>query len=164
MEDQKVKIAGRPLLDWEVDEFMKHDRSPAWYIVAAVIGLSLIIYAVATANFLFAVIMLMIGIIILISSFTEPNAIEVFITTMGVVVGDSFYEYKDIKDFAVIYEPPEVNLLYLNFKSPWQPVMAIPLKELDPNTVREILLNYLAEDLEQEEERLTDVLRRLYKL
>lgn len=164
MEEKKVKMAGQPLINWEVDEFTKHNRSKFWYIIVAVFGLSLIIYAVATANFLFAVIILMTCIILLITSFTEPNKIEIFITTIGVVVGDVFYEYRDIKDFSVIYEPPNVNVLYLNFKSPWQPVMSIPLHELDPNTIRETLLNFIEEDLDLEEEHLTDVLRRLYKI
>jgi hypothetical protein len=161
---QRIKLAGQELLGWQVDEFIRHNRTTAWYLVAATIGLTLLIYAIATANFLFAVIVLMIGLILLVTSFTEPARIEIHVTNLGVVIGGTFYEYKDMKSFAVIYQPPEIRVLYLNFRSPWQPVLSIPLEEMDPNQVRETLLTYLTEDQEQDDERLTDTLRRLYKL
>ena len=62
MEAEQLEInIGTPQLEWEVDEYPAHQRSKVWYILAAVVGVALIIYAVATANFLFAVIILMVG-------------------------------------------------------------------------------------------------------
>ena len=155
---------GRRLISWHVDEYRRQERSRLWYIVAAILGFVLIIYAIATSNFLFAVIILMIGIITLISSFKEPDAIEVIITTTGIVIGNDYYEYKKIKDFSIVYEPPEVKLLYLDFHSPWHPLVSVPLEDVDPNVVREQLLPFTQEDLNRNEEHLTDVLQRLYKL
>jgi hypothetical protein len=156
--------AGRHLLSWQVDEYPRATRSGRWYAAACVIGAALIIYAIASADFLFAVIVLMLGIIYLVSTFREPERVDVTLTDGGVVLGTTFYEYRDIKDFSLVYEPPAVKNLYLEFVSPWRPLLTIPLEETDPNVLRETLLPYCKEDLERTRETLTDAMRRVYKL
>jgi len=163
-EEQLQVDIGRPVLEWEVDEYAKHDRSKVWYIIGAVVGVFLVIYAISTANFLFAVIILMLGIVTLLSTFLPPDRIVVIVTTTGVVVGDMYYDYEAIRDFSIAYDPPEVKYLYLEFHSPWQPLISIPLEEMDPNAIRENLLPFCFENLDRTEESLTDVMRRVYKL
>lgn len=164
-QQQKEEIdIGEVLLAWEVDEFPRHERSRTWYIISTFIGVALIVYAVATANFLFAVIILMVGVIMLVSSMKKPEKVPVMITSTGVLVDDLYYDYDAIRDFSIAYEPPDVKLLYFDFFSAFHPLLSIPLEEMDPNEVRELLLPYCAEDLHRTEERLTDVARRLYKL
>jgi hypothetical protein len=156
--------AGRPLVAWEIDEYPRQTRSRNWYLITGLIGIALIIYAVATANFLFAVIILMIGVITMISDFKEPDRVTVMVTTTGLVVGDTYYDFRAIRDFSIAYEPPEVKLLYLTFRQGWQPMLAIPLEETDPNAVRRELLPFCLENLDRTSETLTETLRRVYKL
>ncbi|MBI4599252.1 hypothetical protein HY734_03610 [Candidatus Uhrbacteria bacterium] len=155
---------GSPLLSWEVDEYPRHERSRTWYIAGAVVGVLLIVYAIATANFLFAVIILMVGIITLLSTFQDPEKVDVVLTTTGVVIGNSFHDYQEMKDFSIAYSPPDVKLLYLDFQKLWHPMVSIPLEDTDPNEVRGILLQYCPENLNRTDETLTDMIRRLYKL
>ena len=165
MEQEEVQInIGSPQLEWEVDEYPMHQRSKLWYILAAVIGVALIVYAISTANFLFAVIILMVGVITLLSSFVPPDRVPVLITNTGVVVSDMYYDFQAIKDFSIAYDPPHVKNLYFEFHSPWQPLLTVPLEDIDPNEIRDLLLPYCLENLQRVEENLTDVLRRLYKL
>lgn len=155
---------GRALVAWEVDEYPRQTRSRRWYAIAGLIGVALIIYSVATANFLFAVIILMIGIITLISDFKTPDRVQVGITTTGLVVGDSYHDFRSVRDFSIAYEPPEVKLLYVTFRQAWQPMVSIPLEDVDPNVVRRELLPYCLENLDRTSETLTEVVRRVYKL
>ena len=163
MEDHETIHVGDRLVSWEVDEYMRHTRSRRWYILSSILGAALIIFAIATSNFLFAVIILMIGVITLITTFTEPERINVIVTTTGIVVGDAYYDYQAIRDFSLAYEPPDVKHLYVDFNDLWKPLLAIPLEHVDPNSVREELLPYVIENLERTEERLTDAVRRVYK-
>lgn len=155
---------GEPMIGWDVDEFEQHQRSPGWYVLMAILGVALIIYSIATANFLFAVIILMVGVIMLLATFTKPERAEVVITNTGVIVGDMYYDYQSIKDFSLAYDPPEIKLLYLDFHSSWHPLLTIPLEDIDPNEVRESLLPFCVENIHRTEEGLTDTIRRLYKL
>ncbi len=163
-EEDNFLHLGEPITNWEVDEYPRHFRSRTWYIVASVVGAGLIVYAIATANFLFAVLILMTGVITLLSTFKDPDRIPVVLTTTGIVVGDMYYDYQSIRDFSIAFEPPHVNTLYLDFHSSWHPILSVPLEDLDPNDVRETLLPFIFENFERTDETLTDLMRRLYKL
>jgi len=167
MEDNSNNIYteyGKILATWQVDEFPNHDRSRVWYALGAIIAVGLIVYAIFTANFLFAVIILLAGLVTMLSTFKPPEKLDVAITSTGVIVGDHYHPFKEIKDFSIAYEPPVVKLLYFDFVSPWTPLISIPLEDNDPNYVRECLLPFCLENLERSEETLTDYVRRLYKL
>ncbi len=161
---QEINPYGQTIIGWEVDEYTRHQRSVFWYIAITIIGVGLIIYALMTANFLFAVIILMFGIISFLSGMREPQRIEVVITNMGALIGPTFYPFKDLRNFSIVYEPPEVKTLYIDFHSGWRPFMSVSLEETDPNVVREALLPYVTEDLKRNDETLTDMLTRMYKL
>ncbi len=156
--------AGDELISWETWEFPQHERSKQWYVITAIISVGLIIYAIMTANFVFAIIILMMGVVMLINSLRKPERVRVYITTLGVVVGNEFHSYKEIKDFSIIYEPPDVKILYVDFVSRWHALISVPLEDVNPNDVRASLLPYAFENIEREEESLTDLVSRLYKL
>ena len=68
-EDRSLGKYGTALVSWEVDEYPHHERSRRWYLIAGAISLALIIYAIMTANFLFALIILMVDIIFILMIF-----------------------------------------------------------------------------------------------
>lgn len=155
---------GRVLFAWETWEFPPVERSTQWYVIASAAGLGMLIYALLTANFVFALIIVMFAVIMLMRDLKKPARVQAAITTDGVVFNNEFYPYKDIKDFSVIYEPPEVSNLYIGFHSRLSPLMSIPLEDADPNEVRTQLLPFVFENLERDSESLTDTLSRVYKL
>lgn len=156
--------AGEELYGWKTWEFLPHERSPLWYIFAAVLSVTLIIYAIWTTNYMFAIIILMMGIIFLIGNLRKPKVVDIHITTMGLVMNDKFYAYEEIKDFALVYAPPDIKWLYVDFNKVWMPMLTIPLENADPNIVREAMTPYAFENIELEEETLTDLVRRVYKV
>ena len=99
-----------------------------------------------------------------ISTFKAPDKVGVMITTSGIIVSDLFYDYKSIRDFSIVHEPPDVSILYLDFHSSLHPLMSVPLEEMDPNLVRDALIPFVLENFHRDEETLTDLMRRLYKL
>jgi hypothetical protein len=155
---------GRVLLAWETWEFPPVERSTRWYVIAAAAGLGMIIYALLTTNFVFALIIVMFAVIMLMRDLKKPVRVQAAITTDGVVFNNEFYPFGDIKDFSVIYEPPAVSNLYLGFVGRLSPMMSISLDDADPNEVRAQLLPYVFENLDRDSESLTDALSRVYKL
>ena len=155
---------GESLVAWEVDEFPQHTRSRMWYILASLVSIGLIVYSVVTSNFLFAIIILMGGVLLFLSTFLKPERIPIVITSTGIVVGDMFYDYQSVRDFSIVYDPPDVKLLYLDFYALSHPLISVPLEDVDPNIVRARLLTFCIENLNRNEEGLTDLVRRVYKL
>jgi hypothetical protein len=155
---------GRVLASWEFAEFIKQDRGLAWYIGAGLVGAMLIIYSLVTANYLFALIVIITVFIILINSLKEPIKMNFSITEDGLLLEKRFYSFRDIKRFWIIYEPPRVKTIYFDFNSALRPKLSIPLMDQNPLSIRQIALEYLEEDLKEENESGTDALEKLLKL
>ena len=154
---------GQVLFSWSFSEFPRYERNQSWYVWLAVAVIFLLIYSFFAANFLFGLITLITALIILL--FHQTNGkVEFRITEDGILVNQRFYEYKTLKNFYIIYEPPEVKTLYFEPKSIFSPRVPIDLGSQDPVKIREILKQYLAEDLERENEPLSDQTSRLLKL
>lgn len=152
-------------ITWFVPEYEKHERSKRWYIIAAVVGVFLIVTAIYTKNFLFAGIIIIASLIIILNDGNEPLEIKISLTDDGVQVGSKFYDYDEVKDFAIVYKPKiGVKNLYFEFKSPIKPRISIPLFDLDPIAIREKLLKYLPENLERTDQSLSEGLSKLLKL
>ncbi|HOX60555.1 MAG TPA: hypothetical protein PLV72_00935 [Candidatus Magasanikbacteria bacterium] len=151
-------------LEWTVSEYEQYSRGPYWYIIMGSIGLFLVIYAVFTGNFMFALVIILSAIILFLQSHQMPNQIKFQITDTGVVLGRKFYAYSEFKDFYLFYNPPEVKTLFLQPISVMQPTLRVPLLDQDPTEVKFALRQYLAEDAERSEEPTSDTLSRRFKI
>ncbi|MFC1663236.1 hypothetical protein ACFL04_03695 [Patescibacteria group bacterium] len=155
---------GKVVLNWQFPEFPSYKRSQVWYISAAIVGAILVIWSIATNNYLFAIIIVMLGVIIIAQSRRKPHNVVVEITEDGVVLGNDFYQYRDIKNFYLVYEPPVTKKLFIIFKSSIRPSLPIQLENENPVKVRQALRQYIDEDLDKESEPTTDSLSRLMKI
>jgi hypothetical protein len=155
---------GDILAAWEFPEFIKYQRGKLWYISFTIVFLAMLIYAYFSDNLLFAIILVIFAVLYLSSVKEEPITMETAITEGGVFIGSKFIDYEDLRSFYVIYYPPEIKTLYLETKSFLRPRIAIPLENENPVHIREILLEYLDEDLEREEEPATEGISRIFKL
>ncbi len=156
--------AGAEILHWETWEYPPMERSRRWYVIASIIALAILLYALLTANFVFAVIVLMFAVIQLLRDLRKPARVDVHITTAGIVFGNDFYPYESFRDFSIVYYPPDVKILYVAFTGIMNPTLTIPLEDVNPNDVRESLVPYAFENLNRNREYLTDLVSRLYKL
>lgn len=160
----KKEEHGKVLASWTFPEFIQYQRGMGWYIIIGLVGIGLLIWTILTANFLFALIIILVAIITLLHSRRQPAKIAIQITEDGIKVSSKFYEWGDLKNFWIIYEPPEVKTLYINSKSNLTPPLSVPLEEENPVEIRKILLTWLEEDLTQDHESATDQLEKWIKL
>jgi hypothetical protein len=163
--EQNNRVFGEIHEEWVVPEFDKHERSKAWYISASIIAILMMIFAFFTANFLFAVIIIVTALIVILHDGQEPGEIKVKITDNGVVLGRNFYEYDEIKDFSVIHKPQYgIKNLYLNFNNILRHRITIPLNGIKPLQIRKILLQYLPEDMERTDPPISESISRFFKI
>lgn len=155
---------GKTLISWKFSEYKNHKRGFLWYVLAFIIIAGLLLYSVFSVNFLFGVIVILMVIIYFFYFTRQPRKIDLKITEDGIELDGKFYSYKELKKFWVIYDPPKVKNLYLDFKSISKPLISIPLEDQNPVEVRKALLDYLEEDIEKEEESASDGLSRILKL
>jgi len=165
VQNKEIIDYGEPFASWQAPEYEKHDRSKLWYILASIIVLLLLLFSFFTVNFLFAVIIIIAAIIIILHDSREPAMVDINLTDEGVIIGRRFYDYDEFKDFSIVYKPRrEVKNLYFEFKNSLRHRLSIPLLNMNPLSIRENLLKYLAEDLERTDEPLSEGLAKMFKL
>ncbi len=156
---------GDVLFYWTMPEFHLHERGPFWYIAFFVLGIALILWAIFTANYIFAVFLVLLGIWMVMQHFRDPENVPIVILTTGIAIGDHYHAWDEIEHFSIVYDPPSVKTLYIDFMKAWRPVASIDIPdEVDPNALREALHEFVDENIERKDELLTDFIRRLYKL
>ena len=164
MEQAKINY-GEVLHSWIVPEYVKHERSRLWYVVASVVGFILIIYSFFSANFLFAVIIIVGTLIIIIHDGQKPARVKVAVTDEGIVIGRAFYDYNELKNFAVVEKKNEkIKNLYFEFKSALRQRLSIPLDGMEINDLKTTLLKRLSLDKERTDIPVSEQLSRLLKL
>jgi len=149
---------------WESPAYDRHERGKRWYIIMSVVAILLVAYAIWNANFLFAFIILIAAIILVLAGNEKPQKILVQIGHNGIVRNGDFLSFDEIENFAIIYQPPHIRVLYIEPKSFFKPRMRVYLGEQDPVTIREHLRDYVQEDLDLRDEHASDILAKLFKL
>ncbi|OGY41779.1 MAG: hypothetical protein A2Y82_02805 [Candidatus Buchananbacteria bacterium RBG_13_36_9] len=154
---------GRVYFEWAVPEYLTHERSMGWYLVMLISAIALVIYCIFTANFLFALVIILVVFIVFLRSYYPPKDLNFQITEEGILLGNQLFTYDKIKNFYIIYKPPLVKKLFFTLKG-FAPDLSIMLYDNNPLPIREKLLEYLQEDLEKEIETMDDIFEILLKL
>ena len=157
------KAAGTPTISWRFPDAPQHQRTPRWYFWAGLAGAGLVIWGLWSGNPFFSLLVVLFGLTTYLVQ-RRPNWLQCVITADGVQIGDAFYPYRELRQFYIVYQPPEVKNLYLEFRSALRPKAVIPLEDQHPVAVRHLLMDYLEEDLSREEEPILDHLSRILKL
>lgn len=155
---------GDTLHEWILSEFEEHERGHLWYFLVISVGVVLVLIAIFSDNFLFALIIILGAIIMFLQHHQEPQRVLFQITELGIVLGKKFYSFSELNDFYIIYQPPRVKALFIGTKSIARPTLRIPLYSQNPIEIRHTLLQHLDEDLEKEEEPLSESIVRHWKL
>lgn len=164
IQPQSDENAHKSLLSWDFLERPKYRRGRLWHAVMLGVGIGLLIYSLISANFLFALIIVIFALVVYVSAVYEPSRIRFVITEDGIQVGESYYPFREIDRFWFFYEPPIARSLYLDFRGFVRPRLRVDLETQDPNAVRALLGQYIREELEDTDEPMADTLARLLKI
>ena len=152
------------LLAWEFDEYDHYDRGMWWYVIAGGVCVALLLYAVFSGNFLFALVVIMGAVLIYIKTIVHPKKVAFAITETGVVIHKTAYSFRDLKTFWFCYHPPAIKKMYLEFQGYMHPRLSIGLEDQDPNDVRELIGRFVREDADKEDEPASDIVGRILKI
>jgi hypothetical protein len=159
----KSNSYGKSFLNWEFPDRVYYERGWKWHLFLVIITGAMLFYSILTANFMFVLVIVLFIVIIVFINRRPEMKVAVSITERGIVVGSKFYPFGDIKKFYIIYEPPAVKKLYLEFKS-FRPYLAISIEDTSPIILRELLLEYLPEDKTKDSEPPSETIERLLKI
>lgn len=157
-------IEAQDLFVWEAPAYERQERGPRWYLAMIVVAMGFVGYAIWTANYLFAFIILILAIVLVLAGNEKPKRILIQIGQNGIVINGDFVSFDDIRHFAIVYQPPMVKVLYIYPRGTAFRRHRLYLGEQNPVEIREFLRQYLEEDLDLREEHFSDILGKLLKL
>ena len=139
------------LVEWETEEFDKHERSTVWYLGFGTILLLALAYTVYIGQWLLSALIVMVGVSIYLSGRIKPNKIKCLINERGVSIGDKQFGYDQLKTFwfSKTEEGIKLNLITI-FRL--MPVVSIKItNELEPK-IREALMSVIPESKNKKED------------
>ncbi len=155
---------GQEFLAWEYDVRPNYQHGKWWYLGMVGGGCLLLILAIYSANFLFALITLMFVLVVYLASVAVPERRRCAVTEEGIVIGNRLYPYKELQPFWFAYNPPTVKKLYIPLNNRFNTLLSVHLDNIHPNQVRNALLPYIPEDPDNEGEPPIDQFVRFLKL
>jgi len=161
---QLTSDQGGILASWEIPEFTKHERKASWFIYFSIALVALLAYSYYTANPLFAIIIVLFVIIFFATERGKPKTLVFAITPDGIMIANKLMAWRSLQNFYIIYYPPRIKNLYFQPKNSLRSVVNIPLETQNPVEIRQLLLQFLPEDLQKEEIPTSEGISHLLKL
>lgn len=143
---------------WDAPEYIYVEKTADWYWSLGIITAALAGIAIWQGNFLFALIALVGGFAVALYAVRKPRTIHISISIRGIEIDSRIYPYESLDSFWIFYHPGGVKELSIMSEKMFMPRIPAPLGAIDPNDVRELLLEFLPE--KRQEESLVDVITR----
>lgn len=133
-----------PLISWVAKEHFKTDKNNDWYWSVGIITITASALAFIFGNFIFGVLIIVGVVSLIIHGKRENRDIYCEINDRGVVVDNVLYPFLTLESFWIDAEEYPSKIILKSLKT-FSPYIIVHIDEVDPEQVRDILLNYIAE-------------------
>ncbi len=162
--NQENQQLSEVVFSWKCHDYVKYTKNALWYLISLLVIGVMVAWAIYTVNYLFAIFLVLFYLVVILYEFHEPKIVDCVVTPDGIKHGKSFFFFKNIDSFFIIYQDVGLKNLYFDFKNPLRGRLVIDLDGLDAVKIREYLLQFLKEDLGREAEPLSEQLRRFLRI
>jgi hypothetical protein len=138
------------LFEWNAHEHVHQFKNVKWFSIFAI---AITLLASLTIG--------MIGLYMFIAAQQKPSVIRYRLMTGGVALNNVLYHYKDLDAFNIIYEPRNVKTVLVRSNKRLAPLIYMEIGDADPVAIRDVLVEFVREDIHLEEPVLDIWARRL---
>jgi hypothetical protein len=134
-------------ISWQHHEHAHIERSVDWFWSVGIITTGALILCIFFKLFLFAIIIILFVFLAFNNARRKPPLLRFEINRKGVRAGNTLYPYSMLESFWV--EDTEFrDVILFRSKKPFSPILSIPFDstEIDPELIRDYLLDYLNEE------------------
>lgn len=147
-------------LSWQALEYEHVEKSSDWYWAVGIIAFSIALISIILGNIIFAIVIVISTFALLVSANRKPKLVEFSLSKQGLHIDDEFYQYNTLKSFWVDNNSHHDGRSQLFFRPRGMTaqIIHIPLDDIDPDEVRDYLLDMLLE-----EEHVESVLHKIFE-
>jgi len=139
----------QPLISWDAPEHLHIEKTNDWYWSVGIITITAASLAIIFNNFVFGILILVAAFALVVHAAKKPKMVRCEINDRGIVLDDILYPFLTLESFWIDAHEQPSKILVKSHKT-FMPFIVIYIEEVDPEHVREILLNYIAETEHQE--------------
>lgn len=162
-EENKEVAHNKVLLEWKTPEFITHPKGKSWFLIAGLLILVLIAYALFTGSATMTIVFIVLTGVYYLTHNQAPDIIDIQITELGIYVDKTFHPFNAISHFWIVYHPPYVQTLNFRIGQNRFSKVTVQLNQQDPAEVRRALAREIPE-VEGEGESMMDLLIRMLRL
>ncbi len=141
-------------LEWSTFEYHYHEKSADWFWAVGIIAISIAATSLILGNILFAIFIVVAAFALCIVATKKPHLMECRITDRGVILNNMMYPYETIESFwvedhthlAELHNIHHTPKMFIKSKRFFMPYIIVPIDSFPPETVRDVLFNFLPEE------------------
>ncbi len=152
-------MATEALISWNAPSHYYVEKKPDWYWAVGIITLALAVVALLFGQIITGVFVIVAAAALVLHASRPPKIISYEINDRGIVVDEVLYPFLTLESFCIPHDELPPKLLVKSRKM-FMPYIVIYIEEVDPESVREVMLRYIAER-QHREPMLKYVLERL---
>ncbi|MFH0928671.1 MAG: hypothetical protein V1821_04335 [bacterium] len=147
---------------WEVEALEVEKRSKVWWTVTILVVLGLFGYALISANFAFAVMLVMLIVVFVLIQQRQEKMHQVVVADQGILVNTTLFPYRNIREFFIA---EDLGHLYLTLNRAFGSCVHVGISpDVDLGELRMTLREHAVENAAKHEEPLIDLIARKLKL
>ena len=139
----------QPLIAWDAPEHIHTEKNSDWYWAVGIITITASVLAIMFSNIIFGILILVSAFALIVHASQKPRIFHYEINDRGVMINDILYPFLTLESFWINAHDAQPKILIKSHKT-FMPYITIYIEDVDPEKVRDTLLNYIAETEHQE--------------
>ncbi|MFA6404590.1 MAG: hypothetical protein WCW03_01150 [Candidatus Paceibacterota bacterium] len=151
-------MATEALVSWNATEHIHTEKGADWYWAVGIITLALTAVAIIFGNIITAIFIVVAASALVIHAAKPARNIYHEVNDRGIIVDNILYPFLSLESFWIPHDefPPKI---ILKSRKTFSPYIILYIDEVDPESVREVLLRYIGET-EHHESLLKQIFER----
>jgi hypothetical protein len=134
----------QPLISWDAPEHIHTEKNNDWYWSVGIITITAAVLAFIFNNIIFGILILVGSFALIIHATKKPRIVHYEINDRGVVVNNILYPFLTLDSFWINPDDQYPKVIIKSHKT-FMPYISIYIEDVNPEEVRDILLNYISE-------------------
>lgn len=134
----------QPLIAWDAPEHIHIEKNNDWYWAVGIITITAVALAFIFNNIIFGILILVCSFALVVHSSKAPRTFHYEINDRGIMINDRLFPFLTLESFWIDAHETPPKILIKSHKT-FMPFLTIYIEDVDPEVVRDILLNYISE-------------------
>lgn len=134
----------QPLISWNAPEHIHTEKNNDWYWAVGIITITAVALAFIFKDIIFGIFIIVAAFALVVHASKKPKIIHCEINDRGIVIDNILYPFLSLESFWIDAHEKPTKVLIKSYKT-FMPYITVHIDEVDPEKIRDILLDYIAE-------------------